>query len=349
MNKLVSRNGSHAKDRLHAKDIMKNVLVIGGGSIGERHVRCFQGTSRANVSLCEVNDDVRDRVTSTYQLASSFRSFDDALEQPFDAAVVCTPAQLHISMAKTLADRGIDLLIEKPLSTSFDGIDELNAVIQSKRLSVSIAYVTRQHPALKAMKVAIDSGRFGKPVQIVYTGGQHFPFYRPAYRDIYYNKHETGGGAIQDALTHTMNSAEWLVGPVTKLAADAEHCVLEGVDVEDTAHLITRHKNVLGSYSLNQYQSTNEANMTVICEQGAARFEGHNCRWLSSAVHDQPWQVEDTFTLERDDLFVAQANAFLDQVEGKAAAACSLDEACQTLRVNLAALESVRTGAWVEL
>jgi predicted dehydrogenase len=330
-------------------ELMNNILIVGGGSIGERHVRCFQNTGRTNVSLCELNDEVRNRVADQYRLAASFKSFDEALRQSFDAAVICTPAQLHIPMARALADRDVALLIEKPLSTSLDGIDELISVRNSKQLPVSIAYVSRQHPAVQAMKKSIDSLRFGKPVQLVYTGGQHFPFYRPAYREIYYTDHATGGGAIQDALTHTMNTAEWLIGPVEKLVADAEHCVLEGVEVEDTVHVLTRHGSVLGSFSLNQHQSTNESFLTVVCEAGSARYESHTSRWLSSTEPDQPWKVEQEFLLQRDDLFVRQANAFLDQVEGQADAACSIEEALQTLRVNLAALESVQNGNWVTL
>lgn len=328
---------------------MKNILVIGGGSIGERHVRCFQHTNRVNVSLCELNEEVRQRVTELYNLSKSFKTFDEAMNESFDAAVICTPADLHIPMAQQLAQRGVSLLIEKPLSTSFEGLDELVQTIEANQLAVSTAYVTRQHPALQAMKTALDAGEFGAPVQITYTGGQHFPFYRPAYRSIYYTDHAKGGGAIQDALTHTMNAAEWLIGPVTKLVADADHCVLEGVDVEDTVHVITRHNGVLGSFSLNQHQATNESAMTVICERGGARFEAHNCRWLSSVDHDQPWIVRDQFSLERDDLFVRQAQAFLDQLEGSAAAICSLRDARQTLKVNLATLQSVNDKAWVTL
>ena len=146
-----------------------------------------------------------------------------------------------------------------------------------------------------------------------------------------------------------MNAAEWLVGPVTKLAADAEHCVLEGVDVEDTVHVITRHGSVLGSFSLNQHQPVNESSLTVLCERGAVRFEGHTASWLSCIEPDSTWQIEEKFTLERDDLFVRQANAFLSQLAGESDAACTLTEGLQTLKVNLAALESVDTESWKHL
>ena len=326
----------------------RRVLVIGGGSIGERHTRCFQKTGRVDVCLCEINDEVRKRVANDYGLSASFSSFDAALAESFDAAVICTPAHLHIQMARQLAERDVNLLIEKPLSTSLDDIDELINLVAARGLDASVAYVMRQHPALQAMKAALSEERFGKPLQLVYVGGQHFPFYRPAYRETYYVRRETGGGAIQDALTHMVNAAEWLVGPVTKLVADAEHCILDGTSVEDTVNLLTRHDRVIGSFSLNQHQAPNETLLTIVCERGTIRYEGHRNRWLSCSEPGADWTVEEEYSLERDDLFVRQANAFLDQLDGTASAACTLADGMQTLRVNLAALKSADSGIWTQ-
>jgi predicted dehydrogenase len=325
---------------------MKRIMIVGGGSIGERHLRCFQRTTRASVSLCEIRQELREQLAERYGLEHAFASLEDALKLAWDAGVICTPAHWHIPMALEFAKRNIPILIEKPLSTKLDGIPELVHLIEANGLPVSVAYVLRQHPALIAMKQALASNTYGRAVQVVMTGGQHFPFYRPAYRETYYTRRETGGGAIQDALTHAMNAAEWLVGPVTELVADAEHCVLDGVEVEDTVHVLTRHGTVLGSLSLNQHQPPNETTLTVICERGAVRWESHNSRWLSGQEPGQPWKVEDTFSLERDDLFVSQANAFLDQLENAQDPACSLREALQTLKVNIAALRSLEGKRW---
>lgn len=329
---------------------MKQILIIGGGSIGERHVRCFQKTGRADVALCEVQDDLRIQVADRYRLNQSFASLDQALENAaFDGAVICTPAHLHIPMARDLVAAGCATLIEKPLSTSEDGIDALQQAAAAQQVPLSVAYVLRQDPALRALRDTVKSGRFGRPVQVVYTGGQHFPFYRPAYRTTYYTRHETGGGAIQDALTHIVNAAEWIVGPVTRLTADAQHCLLDGVDVEDTVHLLTRHSDVLGGFSLNQHQPPNESILTVICEGGAVRYDATGSRWLSCDQPDSQWIVEQAFRIERDGLFVNQASAFLDQLEHQSDPTCSLEEAMQTLRTSLAALKSAKTGEWVEV
>jgi len=324
----------------------KSILIVGVGSIGERHLRCFQATGRAEVSLCELNPVLRKTVAEQYRVEKVFDDLTRALDDKPDAVVICTPAHLHIPMAFSAAQRGNHIFIEKPLSATLEGIDVLQNEVSSRRLVAGVAYVYRAHPALTAMREAIQSGRFGEPVQIVATCGQHFPFYRPAYRDTYYKSHATGGGAVQDALTHVVNAAEWLVGPVNKLVADAEHQVLEGVEVEDTVHLMTRHGNILGSFSLNQHQAPNESSLTVICKKGTVRFEMHNSCWRWQTEPSDTWHDEAAAKLERDTLFTLQAESFLNAIEGVHPPLCALDEGVQTLRVNLAILKSIEERQW---
>ena len=100
-----------------------------------------------------------------------------------------------------------------------------------------VAYPFRAHPSVSAMRAAIIAGRFGKPLQVTVVAGQHFPTYRPAYREIYYRDRATGGGAIQDALTHMINAVEWIVGPTTSVVADAERLKLDGVEPSKTRHI----------------------------------------------------------------------------------------------------------------
>ncbi len=322
------------------------VLVVGVGSIGERHLRCFAATGRARVSLCEVNPELRQTVADRYGIAEDFADLDAALASRPDIVVICTPAHLHVPMTLASLRAGASVLIEKPLSTSFDGVSELIREADERKVVAGVAYVYRAHPALTAMREALHAGRFGEPVEIVAKCGQHFPLYRPAYRTIYYKDRATGGGAVQDALTHVVNAAAWLVGPVTRLTADVDHLVLDGVTVEDTAHVLTRHGKIMGCFSLNQHQAPNETSITVVCTRGTVRFEYHNTRWRWVTEPGDDWTDEPAGPLERDWLFMRQANAFLDAVEGKAAMLCSLAEARQTLAVNLAILRSAERGGW---
>ncbi len=327
------------------------ILVIGGGSIGERHVRCGQKTGRAEIGLCESNQTRCDEIAQRYALKHSYTSLDDALKQSWDAAIIATPATSHIPIASRLAERNIHLFIEKPLAIDEDGLDALVEKINANQLKCMVAYVYRAHPALTAMRNALASGKFGRPIQIITACGQHFPFYRPAYRDTYFTQRHTGGGAIQDSLTHLFNACEWLVGPISRICVDGEHRVLDGIDVEDTVNAMARHEScdknpdksssVMASYTLNQHQYPNEVTITVIAERGALRLELHNKRWLWIDTISGEWQPEPVDMTDRDNWFLVQANAFFDYLEGSAEPLCTLHEARQSLRVNMASLQSM--------
>lgn len=322
-------------------------LVIGTGSIGERHARCFQTTGRCDVGLVETRPAILREVAEWYGFKHVFESLDAALAAgPWHSAVIATPAQTHVPIALRLLERRVHLLIEKPLSTTLEGVDALSAAVSKPGVVAGVAYVYRAHPLAQRMRELIASGRFGEPLQLYLTAGQHFPTYRPAYREIYYADRRSGGGAIQDALTHLLNLGEWLIGPIDRLAADAAHQALEGVAVEDTVHLIARQRGALASYVLNQHQAPNETVLTVVCRRGTLRMHLQRGE-VTSMVEPgaAAWNVELSATLERDEWFVRQANSFLDAVEGKGPVLCTVDEAAQTLRVVLAALRCLDGGS----
>lgn len=324
-----------------------HVLVVGVGSIGERHLRCFLATGRAEVSLCEELPQRRLDVAARYPVRAAYASLDQAeAGSPIDAVVVATPAHLHVPIALRCLRVGCHLLIEKPLAVEWPHAHLLLQETRQRPQVVAVGYVYRAHPALAAMRQAIRSGRFGEPLQVVAQCGQHFPFYRPAYRDSYYRDRTTGGGAVQDALTHVLNAAEWLVGPIDRLVADLAHLALPGVEVEDTVHVLTRQAGILGCFSLNQHQAPNEVTLSVVGQKGTARFEYHRHRWCWQTTPDGNWQEEALPLLERDTLFIRQANQFLDALEGNGAPLCTVEEAAQTLAVNLAVLRSAQSLSW---
>lgn len=322
------------------------VLIVGVGSIGERHLRCFAATGRAEVSLCETNPNLRQTIADRYRVVDVFCDYDSALGSRPEIILIATPAHLHIPMASAAVRAGAHVFIEKPLSTSTEGIAGLQELVTQHQSIAGVAYVYRSHPGLAGMRDAIREGLIGTPVELVANCGQHFPFYRPAYRDIYYRDRATGGGAVQDALTHIINAAEWLVGPVTRVVSDLDHKVLEGVTVEDTVHVLTRHADVMGSYSLNQHQAPNELTLTVIGTRGTIRFESHHSRWRWQQDPGGTWTDVEFSLPERDTLFIRQANLFLDAIEQRSAPQCEIGAGLQTLKVNLAILRSAERGAW---
>ncbi|MEQ1749768.1 MAG: Gfo/Idh/MocA family oxidoreductase [Prosthecobacter sp.] len=328
---------------------MNSILIIGCGSIGERHLRCFQKTGRCAVSVCDANAKLLAEVCQRYN-APGFASLKEALDgRRFDAFVICTPAHTHLTIAREGAAHGAALLIEKPLAVTLDEIEETRAAIATNGRFAAVAYVFHCFPWVAAAREVLHRGDFGQPLHASVVAGQHFPTFRPAYREIYYTRHETGGGAIQDALTHLVNAMEWLIGPMTRVFCDAAHQQLEGVTVEDTVNITARHGRVLASYAMTQFQAADEAIMEIHCERGSLKIESHTQRWGSMKLGDKDWTWQTTAALERDDLFLAQANAFLDGMAGLPNALCTFDEAVQTLRFNRAALESAATGLPINL
>lgn len=320
------------------------ILVVGCGSIGERHLRCFQRTGRAQVAVCDTNAALLQKVSQQYA-AEAFADFRAALAQRrFDGVVVATPAHTHVDIAKIALAHGAGVLIEKPLATSLDRTEELLAAIAQAGRFAAVAYVYHFMPWIAEARAFLHSGALGQPLQVSIVMGQHFPTFRPAYREIYYARHETGGGAIQDALTHIVNVVEWLAGPATRVFCEAAHQALPGVTVEDTVSVTARHGNALVTYALNQFQAPNEMTLQVHCEGGSLCIEGHKQRWKVFRRGAESWEEHATAPLERDGLFIAQANAFLDGLHGRPTPLASVAEARQTLKFNLAALESARTG-----
>ncbi len=299
--------------------------------------------------VCETNAAVLQKITQQYQVAG-FPDVATALKaEQFDGVVVCTPANTHIRIGLQCYRQGAALLIEKPLSTGFEEVEELRGEIARRKQFLRVAFVYHFQPGLKAIREVLRKGTFGRLLHVAAVVGQHFPTYRPAYRQIYYTRHETGGGVIQDMLPHLINSVEWLAGPSTRVFCEAGHQALEGVTVEDTVSVAARNGDVLTTYSLNQFQAPNEATFWFHCERGSLKAELHEQRWGAYPHGATGWEYQPAPVKERDDLFVAQANAFLDGMAGVETDLATLDEAVTTLKCSLGALESWRTGKPVEI
>ena len=324
-----------------------NVLVVGGGSIGERHLRCFQQIG-CEVALCDSNDARRNEVANRYGLTHSLASVGEAASKRWDAAVICTPAHLHVEHALHLAASTPALLIEKPLCTSLTDAERLQSGLSGK--IVQVAYVLRAHPATKQVRRSLHAGEIGILHQVTIVAGQHFPTFRPAYREIYYAKRESGGGAIQDAATHLFDLIQCLAGPLAWVYCDASHQALPGVEVEDTVHFLGRtSRGVQVSLALNQFMAPNETNVQFNGSQGSLAIRFHEQRAGIFLHGDSAWTWSEPLVKERDDLFRMQAQSFLDAAAGRAPPLCTLEGGLAALRVNLAALESSERRAAVTI
>jgi len=322
---------------------MHNILIVGFGHIGKLHLRCFQKTGRAQVEAFTTNPVSRKAIQERLGF-SVYKDFATALRGNCTAVVICTPAHLHVPLARQALAAGKHALIEKPLSQSLTGLDDLLQVYDTSGRQASVAYVCHFIPAMAAAAAFLRRGELGAVLHTTVTSGQNFPLMRPVYATpyhlTYYSDRRTGGGAIQDVLTHYVNLVESVIGPTDSVLCDCAHLALPMVEVEDTVHVAARHGRALVNYTLNQFQAPNETSIQFNTATGSVRIELHRQRWGVLKLGEADWTWHDCPVPERDAVFIAQANAFLDQIEGQPARLCSLSAAAQTLRFNLAALAS---------
>ena len=149
----------------------KQILIVGCGSIGERHLRCMLKTGRATVAACDTNSVLLKKTCDEYQV-EPFAGFQEAIaSRKWDGVVVCTPAHTHVGIALSAVRSGAAVLIEKPLSTNLGGLDELTRDIVSARKFAGVAYVYHFMPAVQQAREFLRQGSLGKILQIsVVTG-----------------------------------------------------------------------------------------------------------------------------------------------------------------------------------
>ncbi len=323
------------------------VLIVGAGSIGTRHARCFLRTERAEVAVCEPREERHRELAREYDLAALYRDLDEAPLKDLDCVVVCVPAHLHVSMALRALDAGCHVLIEKPLCLKVEEAETMAAAARATDLVTAVAYTYRSMPFMQDLREAVLRGDIGPVRCAVAVSGQHFPLYRPDYREIYYRSHETGGGALRDGLTHVLNYLQWVLGLETSVYSAAEHLVLPGVEVEDTVVVVCRYPGAgLATLSLNQFQWNNDALIELAGEKGTLRYRA--AEQALSLYRDEQWHTTQ-YHSERDDYYVNQAHNFLDAVEGKAAVRCTVAEAAETVRSVAAACQSWEEGREVRV
>jgi len=256
-----------------------SILVVGCGSIGRKHALCFKQLVGDQVVICDSQPELARKLASEigvhYAPDVEFALRNHAVR----AAVVCTPAHTHVQITLDLLKAGIHVLVEKPLATSLVQIEELVSVHSHTGLKVAVAYVYRFFPYLMQSRNWILQPKMGRIGVLSYVGGQPFHRLRPAYEKTYYRSRATGGGAIQDALTHITNWAESIVGAAHHVKAIAGNFKLSGVSVEDTACVIAQHKHAISSYCINQFQPVDEGVVSVHAEHCNVVVEIHRQRW----------------------------------------------------------------------
>lgn len=138
----------------------KKICVIGGGRWGENHIRTlYQMGNLAGI----VEDDTKrlGELLSQYTV-EGFSDIEEAINKEFDGYILATPAATHYPLGKKLLTKGLNVLIEKPMSLSSKHSKELVEIAEQTKARLMVGHLLLFHPAIKKIKEIVDSGKIGK-------------------------------------------------------------------------------------------------------------------------------------------------------------------------------------------
>ena len=175
----------------------------------------------------------------------SFESVSALLEDPeVEAVWVASPNNMHFAHVRQALLAGKHVLAEKPLATHGDEAAELAALADQQGLRLGVGYQGRFHPALRALHERTTSGAFGEVAYVRASWQTQYAGLPDAWR---LSPESSGGWAIMDIGTHTLDAALWLTGfPEARLIGSRLSTQHWDVQVEDLAVLLLQLGNATG-------------------------------------------------------------------------------------------------------
>ena len=91
---------------------MKNIILIGAGGIGRRHIKAYLATNRATISIVEPDDDKVSSIKNDFKISKAFNKIEDVELSDFDLALICSPANFHVESMKICALKNYHLWLK---------------------------------------------------------------------------------------------------------------------------------------------------------------------------------------------------------------------------------------------
>ena len=341
-------------------------LIIGLGSIGQRHVRNLRAILGDDVEIiayrvrrlkhvvtAKLEADMNRNVEEEFSI-SAYSNMDDALAKEPDVAFVCNPNSMHVPLASACVQAGCDVFIEKPLSDSLEGVDDLIAAAGKHQRIAMVGYQMRFHPCLRKLAVILKEGTLGRLLTVRATIGEHIAKWHPYedYRQAYAARASLGGGVVLSQI-HECDYLYSLFGlPRRIFAIGGQWSHLE-IDVEDSASTLMEYEISGRRLPIHLHQDYLQwppsRQCEVIGDLGRAVMDLREARltvWENGDVSPKVHSFEE---FERNQLFVDEMTHFLDCVKTRRRPTVDLQEGLGSLRMALAIRASIASGQLITL
>ena len=308
-----------------------SVLVCGAGSIGMRHI----------INLISLGVKVlvwRNRPELVDTLANKldvkvFLSIDEALMQA-DAVVIATATNTHLDLALKAAQMKKAIFIEKPISHTVVGVNNLAELVRNNSLVFEVGCQLRAHPNLIKLRKLIADSDYGPLYTYRAVVGQRLEDWRPDvdYRKSYSADLKRGGGALLD-LIHEIDLIYWLTGPVQQVSACLAHVSDQEMSAEDLVNMTLINSNgAVGQIQLDMLSPSYRRGLDLVYRDAVFIWDYNsgtlicNKKGVSEVVDKVPAQFE------RNSLFLFHMKHFVDRlIEPGIPPLCSIDDGVAAL------------------
>ena len=332
---------------------LSRILIVGQGSMGLQHLEL----SRKLYPNAEVRIMVHQKQNEDVELPNEYlESMEQIQKFAPQVAIIANPATFHLETAQKLAEIGVHLLIEKPISTSTVNVAELIKTCKENNVVLMTGYNLRFSNSLTHFRELIKKKNIGKILSVRCEVGQYLPDWRPNkdYRMSVSANYRLGGGVLLE-LSHEVDYLRWIFGDVNWVRATLSKQSSLEIDVEDSAHLVLGFEpssdgnQLIANLNLDFIRHDRTRSCTVIGDTGTLRWNALTGTVDVYLQHSEKWEVlysrkpdtEETLFLEWDNFFRSIKQECYPLVTGT--------DGLRVLEILEASRKSAPTGSQVEV
>ena len=309
-------------------------LIAGLGSIGRRHLRNLISLGEKDIILFRTNRSTLD--LDEFSNLETFTDLNSALDHKPEAVIISNPTALHLDVAIPAAKSGCAILMEKPVSHNFDGIDGLKKALWSSERNLVMGFQFRYHPTLRKVVEWIKMGEIGKPLSFICQWGEYLPDWHPweDYRQSYAAREDLGGGVVR-TLCHPLDYLGWIFGEASvRWALTGKISPLE-IDVEDMAAIHLGFENgVEGCVMLDYFRRPPLHMLEISGSEGSIEWKNNTgAARIFRASRDEWETVLPPEGFERNDLFLEELRHFIRVARGEENSLCTLEDGIRTQKL----------------
>ncbi len=215
------------------------VGVIGTGVMGRNHARIYAEMKGVDlVGVAELDQKAGKEVATAYG-CNYYKGYEEFIkkEKP-DAVSVCVPTSFHYDVSKYVIGRGVNLLVEKPITKNIKDAEDIVLLAKRAGVKLAVGHIERFNPAVQRLKRLIEGGTLGDVTSILARRVGLFP---PRIKDT---------NVIVDIAVHDIDVFNYLLGKdPTSVFSCAGKALIN--DREDYAGIFLRYNGTNGIIEVN--------------------------------------------------------------------------------------------------